>query len=157
MASSRTFLHLGLAFDVLLLSSEISARELAETTAQTQDSVEKACDCDQVQGHEHGHDHSHGGHEHGFSRSSSASTQLIRDGLIQTTFEEVTRRRGNYGNTAQKKKKEKYRGKREAAATANWERRRSRESARSATSQKCPPSSPRPTPASRQPSAAVGF
>ncbi|KAM1120187.1 hypothetical protein ACFXTH_044337 [Malus domestica] len=105
MASSRTFLHLGLAFDVLLLSSEISARELAETTAQTQDSVEKACDCDQVQGHEHGHDHSHGGHEHGFSRSSFASTQLIRDGLIQTTFEEVTRRRGNYRSTAQKKKK----------------------------------------------------
>ncbi|CAN6563568.1 unnamed protein product [Malus baccata var. baccata] len=32
------------------------------------------------------------------SRSSSASTQLIRDGLIQTTFEEVTRRRGNYGS-----------------------------------------------------------
>ncbi|KAM1807711.1 hypothetical protein ACFX11_030682 [Malus domestica] len=68
MASSRTFLLLGLVFAVLLLSSEISARELAETTAQTQDSVEKACDCDQVQGHEHGHDHGHGGqggHGHG--------------------------------------------------------------------------------------------
>ncbi|TQD97199.1 hypothetical protein C1H46_017288 [Malus baccata] len=64
MASSRTFLLLGLAFAVLFLSSEISARELAETTAQTQDSVEKAYNCDQVQGHEHGHDHCHGGHGH---------------------------------------------------------------------------------------------
>ncbi|RXI03410.1 hypothetical protein DVH24_004062 [Malus domestica] len=37
MASSRTFLLLGLVFAVLLLSSEISARELAETTAQTRE------------------------------------------------------------------------------------------------------------------------
>ncbi|TQD86426.1 hypothetical protein C1H46_028029 [Malus baccata] len=65
MASSRTFLLLGLVFAVLLLSSEISARELAETTPQTQDSIEKAGY--QVQGHEHGHDHGHGrhGHDHG--------------------------------------------------------------------------------------------
>ncbi|CAN6560568.1 unnamed protein product [Malus baccata var. baccata] len=39
MASSRTFLLLGLVFAVLLLSSEISARELAETTAQTREPV----------------------------------------------------------------------------------------------------------------------
>ncbi|XP_068344953.1 RING-H2 finger protein ATL65-like [Pyrus communis] len=32
------------------------------------------------------------------SRSSSASTQLIRDCLIQTTFAEVTKRRRNYGS-----------------------------------------------------------
>ncbi|KAB2611917.1 kininogen-1-like [Pyrus ussuriensis x Pyrus communis] len=57
MASSRTFLLLGLVFAVLLLSSEISA--------QKEDIVEKAGD--QVQDHGHGHDHGHGGygHDHG--------------------------------------------------------------------------------------------
>ncbi|XP_030931569.1 glycine-rich protein DC7.1-like [Quercus lobata] len=61
MAYSKTFLLLGLVFAVVLLvSSEVSARELAQETVQT-DAVNK-----DKHGHHHGHDHRHGhGHGHG--------------------------------------------------------------------------------------------
>ncbi|KAJ9672261.1 hypothetical protein PVL29_025753 [Vitis rotundifolia] len=67
MAYSKTFLLLGLLFAVvLILSSEVSARELAEA-ANTQGSVEDAKHWGH--GHGHGHEHGHGhwghGHEHG--------------------------------------------------------------------------------------------
>ncbi|KAJ9672260.1 hypothetical protein PVL29_025753 [Vitis rotundifolia] len=66
MAYSKTFLLLGLLFAVvLILSSEVSARELAEA-ANTR-SVEDAKHWGH--GHGHGHEHGHGhwghGHEHG--------------------------------------------------------------------------------------------
>ncbi|KAA8523617.1 hypothetical protein F0562_010040 [Nyssa sinensis] len=67
MASSKTLLFLGLLFAVVLvISSEVSARELAET-AQTQsvemDNVE---DSKFGYGHGHGKEHGHGhGHGHG--------------------------------------------------------------------------------------------
>ncbi|EEF33330.1 Glycine-rich protein DC7.1 precursor, putative [Ricinus communis] len=58
MAYSKTFLLLGLAFAVvLLLSSQASARELAETV-QTQENA-------QVHGHGDGHGHGGYGHGHG--------------------------------------------------------------------------------------------
>ena len=63
MAYSKAFLLLGLLCAVVLvLSSEVSARELAEA-AQTQGSVEEA----KHWGHGHwGHGHGHGhGHRHG--------------------------------------------------------------------------------------------
>ena len=63
MAYSKAFLLLGLLCSVVLvLSSEVSARELAEA-AQTQGSVEEA----KHWGHGHwGHGHGHGhGHRHG--------------------------------------------------------------------------------------------
>ncbi|KAL6315118.1 hypothetical protein AAG906_035326 [Vitis piasezkii] len=63
MAYSKVFLLLGLLCSVVLvLSSEVSARELAEA-AQTQGSVEEA----KHWGHGHwGHGHGHGhGHRHG--------------------------------------------------------------------------------------------
>ena len=63
MACSKVFLLLGLLCSVVLvLSSEVSARELAEA-AQTQGSVEEA----KHWGHGHGHGHwGHGhGHRHG--------------------------------------------------------------------------------------------
>ncbi|KAG2682408.1 hypothetical protein I3843_11G190800 [Carya illinoinensis] len=63
MASSKVFLLLGLAFAVvLLISSEVSARELAETTTQAvqTDSVEEAKYGGHGYGHEYGHGHGHG-------------------------------------------------------------------------------------------------
>ncbi|KAG2682409.1 hypothetical protein I3843_11G190800 [Carya illinoinensis] len=64
MASSKVFLLLGLAFAVvLLISSEVSARELAETTTQEAvqtDSVEEAKYGGHGYGHEYGHGHGHG-------------------------------------------------------------------------------------------------
>ncbi|XP_048429238.1 cold and drought-regulated protein CORA [Pyrus x bretschneideri] len=69
MASSKTFLLLGLVFAVLLIFSEVSARELTETApTQTQESVEKATYGDHYHGyeHKHGYGHGHGGHEHGY-------------------------------------------------------------------------------------------
>ncbi|KAJ9672256.1 hypothetical protein PVL29_025749 [Vitis rotundifolia] len=65
MAYSRTFLLLGLLFAVvLILSSEVSARELAEA-ANTQGSVEDAKHREHGHGHGHEHRHGHWGHRHG--------------------------------------------------------------------------------------------
>ncbi|ONI13494.1 hypothetical protein PRUPE_4G225700 [Prunus persica] len=70
MASSKTFLLLGLVFAVVLVSSEVvSARELVPTTAQTQENVEKDNYGDHFHCHEHGlwehgHGHCHGHWEH---------------------------------------------------------------------------------------------
>ncbi|KAJ9672262.1 hypothetical protein PVL29_025754 [Vitis rotundifolia] len=65
MAYSKAFLLLGLLCAVVLvLSSEVSARELAEA-AQTQGSVEEAKHWGHGHGHGHwGHGHGHG-HRHG--------------------------------------------------------------------------------------------
>ncbi|XP_021825697.1 uncharacterized protein LOC110766638 [Prunus avium] len=69
MASSKTFLLLGLVFAVVLVSSEVvSARELVPTTAQTQENVEMDNYGDHFHGHENGlweHGHGHGRWEHG--------------------------------------------------------------------------------------------
>ncbi|KAJ9672254.1 hypothetical protein PVL29_025748 [Vitis rotundifolia] len=61
MAYSKTFLFVGLLFAVvLILSSEVSARELAET-AETLINVED----EKHGGYGHGHDHEKGhGHNH---------------------------------------------------------------------------------------------
>ncbi|MBM5569903.1 hypothetical protein ELE31_27325, partial [Klebsiella quasipneumoniae] len=67
MAYSKAFLLLGLLCAVVLvLSSEVSAREIAEA-AQTQGSVEEAKHWGHGHGHGHwGHGHGHGhGHRHG--------------------------------------------------------------------------------------------
>ncbi|XP_034679951.1 kininogen-1-like isoform X1 [Vitis riparia] len=68
MAYSKAFLLLGLLCAVVLvLSSEVSARELAEA-AQTQGSVEEAKHWGHGHGHGHwghGHGHGHWGHGHG--------------------------------------------------------------------------------------------
>ncbi|MBL2376712.1 hypothetical protein ELJ17_30520, partial [Klebsiella pneumoniae] len=56
---------MGLLFAVvLILSSEVSARELAEA-AHTQGSVEDAKSWGHGHGHGHEHEHGHWGHEHG--------------------------------------------------------------------------------------------
>ncbi|KAL0000704.1 hypothetical protein SO802_014485 [Lithocarpus litseifolius] len=61
MAYSKTFLLLGLVFAVVLLvSSEVSARELAQETVQT-DPVNEDKHIFH-HGHGHGHGHSHGHH-----------------------------------------------------------------------------------------------
>ncbi|KAJ9672259.1 hypothetical protein PVL29_025752 [Vitis rotundifolia] len=61
MAYSKAFLLLGLLCAVVLvLSSEMSARELAEA-AQTQGSVEEAKHWGHGHGHGHGHRHGHHG------------------------------------------------------------------------------------------------
>ncbi|XP_062159989.1 glycine-rich protein DC7.1-like [Alnus glutinosa] len=81
MGYSNTFLLLGLVFAVvLLISSDVSARELAEA-AQTQenvqtDAVEEAKHGDHKHGHGHGHGHGHhghGGHGHGPPGHGAAS------------------------------------------------------------------------------------
>ncbi|XP_059444718.1 glycine-rich protein DC7.1-like [Corylus avellana] len=66
MASSKTFLLLGLVFAVvLLISSSVSARELAEA-AQIQENVKtEAVEEANYGDHKHGHGHGHGHHGHG--------------------------------------------------------------------------------------------
>ncbi|GLT71668.1 hypothetical protein SLA2020_436680 [Shorea laevis] len=73
MGYSKTFLLIGLVFVVvLLISFDVSARELAKA-AQTQenvhnDVVEEANYGDHKHGHGHGHGHvhGHGHHNHGY-------------------------------------------------------------------------------------------
>ncbi|GMP52303.1 hypothetical protein CsSME_00018181 [Camellia sinensis var. sinensis] len=61
MAYSKTFLLLGLVLAVLLISSAVSARELAETQENMQlKSVEEAKYGGHGYGYEHGHEHDHG-------------------------------------------------------------------------------------------------
>ncbi|GAB4849705.1 hypothetical protein Ancab_004499 [Ancistrocladus abbreviatus] len=63
MANTKTFLLAGLLIAVsLLISSEVSARELAETAQQTQTVEDKKAD--QTDGYGHG-GYGHGGYGHG--------------------------------------------------------------------------------------------
>ncbi|KAB1215126.1 Glycine-rich protein [Morella rubra] len=70
MANSKAFLLLGLVLAVVLvISSEVSAREVAET-AQTQETVKpntvESANGEQLDGHGYGHGYGHGhGHGHG--------------------------------------------------------------------------------------------
>ena len=80
MAYSKVFLLLGLLCSVVLvLSSEVSARELAEA-AQTQGSVEEA----KHWGHGHGHGHWGHGHGHGHGHRHGHHGKPGHDGAVET-------------------------------------------------------------------------
>ncbi|KAA8523612.1 hypothetical protein F0562_010035 [Nyssa sinensis] len=80
MAYSKTLLFLGILFAVILVvSTEVSARELAET-GQTQ-SVETDNVEDSKHEHKHGHEHEHKHkHEHGHGKPGHGGHKGHGDG-----------------------------------------------------------------------------
>ncbi|KAF3961847.1 hypothetical protein CMV_013573 [Castanea mollissima] len=79
MAYSKTLLLLGLVFAVVLLvSSGVSARELAQETVQT-DAVNEAKHGDH-HGHKHKHEHEHKHkHRHGHGHHGKADGEKLEE------------------------------------------------------------------------------